>query len=200
MKLTKISPEFENVVRDLAKALGRLEGQQGRLARRNARQAVMSTQGRLRRMLDNLYPSLRVEKVGEATVTTPLSPAQRAAIFRQKMKRRGYAPVGDSSLVTAILEGGVNITRPPKRSNEMTPYAPAWAVLAAMERVNGAFNTKKVREARGSVRVRLALLGAARLTGRLRELGLGDLQWSQQTARPSRLMTQADVEEAFAAA
>lgn len=183
MKLTKFPTEFDDVVRDLARELGRLEVQQGRLARKNARQGVLRVQLRLRRLLDAAYPSLRPEKPQPANVEytipqarpKPLSPAQHTVIFKRKMRTRGYAACGDTELMTKILEGGVNLARPPKRSDHLTPYAPAWAVLAAQQ--GGA---KKVAEARKSVRTRLALLGAARLTGKLRELGLNDFRTDWQ--------------------
>jgi hypothetical protein len=191
MKLTKFPEEFTEVVRDLARALGRLEKQQGRLARKSARQAVLRVQVRLRARLDTLYPRQKVEKLEldppnvNYTIPQarpkPLSPAQHTVIFKRKMRRRSYAQVKDTSTVQAILEGGVGIVRPPKKSDALGVYAPAWALLATMGEPNHQRAVARVAEARRSTRVRLALLGAARLTGKLAQIGLADFVTNWKT-------------------
>lgn len=177
MKLAAFPPVFTKVVRDLAKALGRFEEPQGRIARRYARREVLRVQARIRAAVDKAFapPARRKRSEHERSEEFSYghrqkekSAAQRSALFKRKMLGRGYGQVGDVMLATAILEGGVRIKRPPKRSDLKIPYAPNWAVLAALENAPpGKYNVEKIREAKRSTRVRQALLAAARLTGRL---------------------------------
>lgn len=173
MKLT-MPQQFENRMRDVAKALRRLKIGQGRGARKNARAAVKYALGNVRGVMEAHFPHVQVPKrvlapgAAREAQKRGLTAARRSAIFRLKMKARNYVEVPDKDLVICIQEGGVRLQRPPARSdlsNEQF-YAPLWALYAALDgRRTGIVNAEqtKVREARKSVTVRKALLAAHRL-------------------------------------
>lgn len=173
MKLATFPQAFEETVRDLARALGRLELTQGRQARKNARVGVRRVLKRIANRMEAEYPVVKVEKEQppHPVFSIGLSPAQRGALFKQKMTKRGYVPISvtDHALEVAILEGGVRLKRPPKRKTNVTEtYAPAWAVVAARNTLGaGKYDVAKVREAKRSTTVRRALVAAARLNGTL---------------------------------
>lgn len=170
MKIAAPPAELTSRLRWLAKHLRRLQPDQGRLARKNAREDVLVQLRGLRRCLDLYFPPIAkptpeglspVEKKPKVA----RSPAQLMVIFKRKMNLRQYGPVSDTSLALTIAKAGVRLIDAPKRTQVKVQYAPLWAIVAATTgNVSGGnYNIDKVREVRKSVIARKALLAASSL-------------------------------------
>ncbi len=176
MKIAAPPAELTSRLRWLAKHLRRLQPEQGRLARKNAREGVLVQLRGLRRVMDLYFPPLPkntgLEKLMSTTAPwekpkpkTPRSPAQLMVVFKRRMNLRQYGPVSDTALALTIAKAGVRLVDAPKRTQVKVQYAPLWAIVAATTgNVSGGnYNLEKVREVRKSVTARRALLAASSL-------------------------------------
>jgi hypothetical protein len=176
MKFTPPPAELTSSLRWLAKELRRLKPEQGRLARKNAREGALTQLRRLRNLMDQHFPPIaKVNPKLERLLNTPApwerkkvqrTPAQVMAVFKSKMERRDYAPVPETHLALAIAKAGVRLVDPPQRTASAVPYAPNWAIVGAkhnQRELGGVYNIGKVKELRKSVTARKALLAAHRL-------------------------------------
>jgi len=145
--------------RDLERALRRLDENQGRTARRNARHAVFAALKKVRRMVDEAYPP--IEKAAKAPRVSMTTEAI-AARFHKKMRRRDYVAV-NSGLEVSLMKAGVKLVRQPRRARAMdgAAYAPAWAVVAS--RMESAW--ARIEELKKDPKAQKALLAAHRLGG-----------------------------------
>lgn len=180
MKIAAPPAELTSRLRWLAKHLRRLQPEQGRLARKNAREGVLTQLRGLRRCMDLYFPPIAKPSPVEKLLSTPApwekpkrpkvarTPAQVMAIFKQKMARKTYGPVSDTSLALTIAKAGVRLVDAPKRTQVKVQYAPLWAIVAATTGnvTGGNYNIEKVREVRKSVTARRALLAASSLGAR----------------------------------
>jgi len=157
--------ELAKALRFLTKNLRRLKDGQGRIARRNAREAALASLRWVRSSMDCYFPPITGERRPRAS-KAHLSAAQLYANFKRKMARRGYEAVPSIARALAISQGGVRLVHPPKRTGVTVAYAPRWAVQAAGYPAPSAvgmavtFNVAKVSEARRSTTLRKALLAA----------------------------------------
>jgi hypothetical protein len=183
----KLPPALAYPVSEIVCQCTRLDQQQGRIARKNARNGVLQSLRNLRRALDTQFPAIRpvkgpsnrLEKLMNTSAPwekkIPRSPAQLYVVFKRKMRLKDYWPVSHTPLALAIAKGGVRLVDPPKRSLSVIPYAPRWAVLAAQQGTDDAYweqgkrganyNVEKVREVRKSITARKALLATVLLSG-----------------------------------
>ena len=168
MKISKLPAEMKFAVRSLARELRRLDPEQGRLARKNAREEVLLQLRRLRTQLDEAFPPI-AKAAPESTVprprTAPRTPAQVYGAWKAKQVRKNYGPVNDTSLALCIAKAGVRLVDPPKRTGSRVQYAPMWAIVGACMKSGLDYNEAKVRELKKSVTARKATLAAQRLGG-----------------------------------
>lgn len=114
---------MNHLVKDLARALRRLEGTAGagRIARRNARRAVVAILARVRGEVDRRYPAIRREVRARPRGT----PTERLA----ELKKAGWV---DTSLVVAsiVAAAGIKIRRITVSGSVFT-LVPTWADILA---------------------------------------------------------------------
>lgn len=180
MRFATYDPLFKRLVRALAVGLGRLDKEQGRISRGNARHEVRLQAKRIIAMMDAEYPVIPKPKLNigsdERQGRARSSPEQRAARWRLKMKRRGWAPVGDTWKLARLAEAKASIRRAPIGCNEIGPWTQLWALLAIESALlksallSGNRNDDRtvvasIRTVSKSRTKQRALLAAARLSG-----------------------------------
>jgi hypothetical protein len=164
---TKVPATLVYFVRSLARGLGRLDHEQGRIARRFAREAVLKELRNIRQAMDTQFPP--IAKAPPANVVFrsrgKRTVGQLMAVFKGRMQRKNYGPVSDTLLALAIAKSGVRLIDPPKRTQVRVQYAPTWAIVAAVHggAPGGVYNTTKILEVKKSVTARKALLAASAL-------------------------------------
>lgn len=100
----------------LARALKRLNADQGLVARRNARRLVLTTLSRVRRQMDEEYPRIAAKKQPRAN-----DPVAK----RRRLEKRGYVPM-NTSMAPAMLAAGLR-SKPLKTDKGYTvQYVPNW--------------------------------------------------------------------------
>lgn len=146
-----MSPRLDRAATKLTKALGRLNDDQGRVARGNARTAALAALRDLRAALDADYP-----------VIPKSSPKRRKPrpITAEKLRKAGYIPLREQTFSAAVLasEAGIRLRFLPRRVSNPQPWCPAW--------VRGATSITELREAArgpGSRAARKRLEALARL-------------------------------------
>lgn len=155
MTLAGFPEEFRDDVRRLARALGRLEQGQLRVARANARLEVRRSLEALRRRLDAAYPPV------------PKAPRRRAAARpaearARRLREAGWGEVVNRDLIVAVAAAGVRV----RYLRGVGFFAPRWAVFAALDRRPGQpYNEARVRQCRASRNARQAILAAHALGG-----------------------------------
>lgn len=118
-------------IRELQIALGRLAPSQGRVARRNARDAVKKALKKVRMAMDRDYPAILKPRSAQPNI--PLSPER----WRARMRRRGYRSLALPNLTGVLANlaaAGVKVVVEKHDGTVVgaqTYWAPIWAVLAA---------------------------------------------------------------------
>lgn len=144
MRLASFDRRLEPQLRALARSLGRLDQDQGKAARRNARNALRAAQRALDAGVDELYPAPPRKKTRRR--------GRRTA--RQKfeaLRAKGWKIIPHTRIDVLLAAAGIRIRRVGDGSFTSV-LAPAWAVTVAARR------PKKLRAARKSIRRRKALL------------------------------------------
>lgn len=147
MRLSKFSERFDEDVRQLAKALARLEEGQGRVARNNARGGVRRVLERVRIRMDAAFPVVAKAPKVRSYGNQALRASRRVAT----LQREGWVAVLDgtsSGPLALFAEVGVRV----RRVRPKGIMAPQWAILAARQ------GRAKLVECRRSVVARKALL------------------------------------------
>jgi len=147
MRLSKFSERFDEDVRQLAKALARLEEGQGRVARNNARGDVRRVLERVRVRMDAAFPVVPKAPKVRSYGNQALRASRRAAT----LQRGGWRAVTDGSPsgpLALLAEVGVRV----KRAGPGSVFAPQWALLAARQ------GRTKLAECKRSIVARKALL------------------------------------------
>lgn len=118
----------------LQRAAKRLQSDQGRIARGNARRAVLAELKRLRVQLDRDYPAVRKSQKGKRARLS-------SSAWRARMKKKGFKPLGNEGLVTKLKNlaaVGVRIHREPAgvataatKPEHRDHWVPVWAWYAA---------------------------------------------------------------------
>lgn len=118
----------------LQRAAKRLQPDQGRIARGNARRAVLAELKKLRVELDRDFPPIRKSQKGKRARLSP-------STWRARMKKRGYKPLGNEGLVRKLKNlaaVGVRIHREPQfvvikatEPEHRDHWVPIWAWYAA---------------------------------------------------------------------
>jgi hypothetical protein len=175
MRLASYDPQFRGLVRAMAVNLGRLDKEQGRIARGNARHEVRLQARRLLALMDKEYPNIAKPKLNIGSDTREgrrTSPEAQTARWRLKMKRRGWGQVGDGWKLARIAEAKAPLQRPPIRWGHVPneAWTPLWALLAIesvllSDRRDDRVVVARIREASKSLTRRKALLAGASLTG-----------------------------------
>lgn len=151
MRLASFDPELEPRLRALAKALGRLEEPQGRVARRNARAEVRKAEKALTRAVDKLYPA---QRKAPKKRRKRWAPGQQVA----ELKRNGWAEVHRKQVLARLSSLGIRVKRillSPTTGHALDRHeilAPEWAVLIANLR------PRKLAVCKRSLRERRAVL------------------------------------------
>lgn len=138
---------WPKTLKKLERALKRLEPDQGRIARRNARQAVTYTLGFIRRYVDEVYPAYK--KPTERASTAHLSPHQKLVRRKRALRLKGWAPLERPTFseMENLAAVGVKVQRLP--NDEV--WAPEWATVFAGD-------LTKLRKAKASMQERKAML------------------------------------------
>ena len=146
-------PGFDKRLRpayvELARALAKLDGEQGLVGRRNARQAVSKALKRVRDMVDDKYPTMR----RKTTRRKRRTPVQRSRALR----RDGWRVVASMAILEHLATAGIRTQKVQYTDSGGTPtgkeiYAPGWAVgIAGMA-------PKKLDRAKASIIERKAIL------------------------------------------
>ena len=113
---------------ELSRVLGRLAHDQGGIARRNARAAVIKALHKIRAKLDKHFPTI-------TTARRRAKPRKAAAVLRRKklsFRERDFVPVVVESLVGGCALAGIRLEKLPGGGGPY--YAPRW-VVAVAERI-----------------------------------------------------------------
>lgn len=143
MRLAGFDPGLEPGMRELARALGRLEEDQGRVARRNARAAVAKALKKIQGKIDTGWPAPGRKK---AQRRRRLTLTQRL----RRLKKDGWQLASGSEL-SQFSVVGIRAKRVDVDGLTHT-YAPSWAVLIARQ------HPKKLARAKRDLTYRRALL------------------------------------------
>lgn len=135
--------KVDDAIAKLLKAKKRLEPEQGRIARRNARTATLAALAAVRKALDEEFPA--IAKPRRIAVSMSKEAVQR----RAKRKLYGYVKI-ELPTVLRLHECGVKtVRRPsataPKAMSEGAHYGPRWAVDALRAKVEPAQIKKAIR-------------------------------------------------------
>lgn len=135
MKITdKVPGAFRDQLRALALGLGNLDGEQGRVARMNARNEVRYRLHKLGEVMDAAFPVIPKKvtpKQAQEAGKRSLTQTQRATLWRRKMERVDYAEAPGMYAIR-IAQAGIRLRTAPARTGITTPFAPRWALLASM--------------------------------------------------------------------
>jgi hypothetical protein len=106
---------LEEAHRKLHKAMKRLQPDQGKIARRNARATVLAAMRTLRSALDDTYPAIR-----SGVKRTRLSPTQK----NRRLTAAGFVPMGTGQPQRdhELLQAKITI----KRDTHNRLYVPSW--------------------------------------------------------------------------
>jgi len=86
---------LEQALKGITRAVRRLNPEQGRISRRNARRAVLLGVSRLKRTVDEVYPSIaKAEPKKEEGTGRRLTAYQRRAIRFRRWEARGWIRLG----------------------------------------------------------------------------------------------------------
>lgn len=123
---------IEQALRALRRAVRRLSPEQGRVARRNARQKVKGALRALRHAMDEEFPTILIPREPRKSRYKPLSEIPeskraeaKAARQRASLKRRGFV-CSSIAIGIACAEAGVKVVRV-EEGNSSEIWAPAWA-------------------------------------------------------------------------
>lgn len=131
--------KIDDAIAKLLKAKKRLEPEQGRIARRNARAATLAALAAVRKALDEEFPAIRKER------RVAVSMAKEAIQRRAKKKLSKLSRV-ELPTVLRLHECGVRtVTRKGFAPNETWHYGPSWAVNALRAKVEPAQIKKAIR-------------------------------------------------------
>ena len=140
----------------VAKAIQRLEVDQGERARRNARAGVTSALRWLKEAVDAVFPA-PPRKGGKRTSYAGLTPFQAAVHKKRKLRTRGWVELGDvtgsggaAQLIRACAEAGVMVKTLNVGGNARS-FTPAWVVTIGPD-------PAKLRRARQDIQYRKALV------------------------------------------
>jgi hypothetical protein len=141
--------KLDDAVAKVARARKRLEDDQGRIARKNARAAVKTAVASVLRAMDREYPLIRKERVVRAAMT-PLAKKRR-----ERRRRMEYAMVvaADAARLAAC---GVRVTQPDPGGEWRVPR---WAY----EAMRGGVADREIRAAVHSQSVRRRIFALLRL-------------------------------------
>lgn len=151
MKVASFDKRLEPAYRELARALARMEEEQGIVARRNAHQAYTKAESKLRQLIDEHYPQQRKQPKQRRKRRTPRERVRH-------LTRNGWKGLITSTMVTRLAAKGIKIERirfPATRENQDDGFellGPAWAVTIA------SLAPEKLEAAKRSIKERKAIL------------------------------------------
>ena len=143
MRLASFDPSLKPGVRELARALGRLEEGQGRTARRNARAEVVKALKKIQGKVDKSWPAPGRKK---ARSRSRLTPEQRLRRFEKNGWLLASWPMLAQFSAVGIRTKRVGV------DGLIHNYAPGWAVRIARK------HPKKLARAKRDITYRRALL------------------------------------------
>lgn len=123
MRVADFDKRMQPAYRELARALGRLEDAQGRIARKNARAAVKAAQRKLVALVDKHYPGQRKP----AKTRKRRTPEQR----ENQLRKDGWVSAEHRAILSRIAAAGIRVKRVRHLDLVHTTWAPAWAVTIA---------------------------------------------------------------------
>lgn len=145
MRLAGFDPGLEPGMRELARALGRLEEEQGRVSRRNARAAVTKALKKIQGKVDTRWPAPGRKK----------APRRRRLTQEQhlrQLKKDGWQ-LASFSVLSRLSAVGIRAKRVDVDGfTHIHTYAPGWAVRIALK------HPKKLARAKRDLTYRRALL------------------------------------------
>ena len=149
MRLPGFDKRLQPAYRELARALARLDEEQGLVGRRNARQVVTKALKRVRDQVDDKYPTMR----RKTTRRKRRTPTQRSRALR----RDGWKIVPSMGVLQHLATIGIRTQKVQYSDSEGKStgeevYAPGWAIgIASMA-------PKKLARAKQSITERKAIL------------------------------------------
>lgn len=147
--------KVDDAIAKLLKAKKRLEPEQGRIARRNARTATLAALTAVRKALDEEFPAIRKER----RVTVAMS---QEAVARRRKRRVATEFLKVSAADAAALQGaGVKATLPAGCDPATGWLVPKWAGIAYRRGVG----TKQIKKAIRSPKERKKIEAYIRLGG-----------------------------------
>lgn len=145
MRLPNFDSELEPALKDLARALARLDEGQGIAGRRSARQAVSKALRRLRGEVDTQYPAKRRKAKQPRRRRTPQERVRR-------LRRSGWTHVSASHVLARLASVGIEIRRVEFAGGGVDVLAPNWAIDVAIRA------PKRLATAKRDLRERRAIL------------------------------------------
>ncbi len=150
MRVTDFDKRMQPAYRELARALGRLEAAQGRIARKNARAAVKDAQRKLTALMDKHYPGQRKM----AKTRKRLSPEQR----ERQLRKDGWLPIDHRETLLRIAAKGIRVQHVQNaNAGTSNTWAPAWAVAIARDMPSKLGLAKRNLRERRAIMTELAL-------------------------------------------
>jgi hypothetical protein len=149
MRLASFDPCLEPAVRELARALGRLEDEQGRVARSNARAAVAKSLRKIREEVDEAWPAQR-KRAGRRKRRTPQQRVER-------LRLKGWVTVGSQAILARLVGAKVTIRTVKHGNGVEQPMAPQWAATIASEAPKKLARAQRHAKERRAILTELAL-------------------------------------------
>lgn len=132
---------LEARVRDIGKAVAKLEKEQGRIARRNARNALFSSLRGMRRQAEREFPAHKKESLGRKKNS---SAAKRTAAFYRKVHKLDYVRwFGSMPTLINFLRARI-----PTINRGVDVWVPRWATVVGVSELRKVKKSRRLQKAR----------------------------------------------------